>query len=55
MSLNFDYSKKMGGKCIMRFDDTNPVTEKQEYIDNILEVSFSFKNLSITKIYKFVV
>eukprot|EP01121_Diplochlamys_sp_Union-15-3_P000019 TRINITY_DN10014_c0_g1_i2.p1 TRINITY_DN10014_c0_g1~~TRINITY_DN10014_c0_g1_i2.p1 ORF type:complete len:557 (+),score=88.14 TRINITY_DN10014_c0_g1_i2:184-1671(+) len=27
----------MGGECIMRFDDTNPETEKQEYIDGILE------------------
>eukprot|EP01130_Rhizamoeba_saxonica_P013218 TRINITY_DN5610_c0_g1_i1.p1 TRINITY_DN5610_c0_g1~~TRINITY_DN5610_c0_g1_i1.p1 ORF type:complete len:771 (-),score=203.83 TRINITY_DN5610_c0_g1_i1:38-2350(-) len=37
MSLNFGYSKKLGGKCIMRFDDTNPENEKNEYIEHILE------------------
>jgi len=37
MSLNFGYPKKLGGICYMRFDDTNPETEKQEYIDGILE------------------
>ena len=25
-----------GGECILRFDDTNPAAEKQEYIDGIL-------------------
>eukprot|EP01120_Amphizonella_sp_Union-15-10_P016912 TRINITY_DN9190_c0_g1_i4.p1 TRINITY_DN9190_c0_g1~~TRINITY_DN9190_c0_g1_i4.p1 ORF type:complete len:778 (+),score=168.07 TRINITY_DN9190_c0_g1_i4:84-2417(+) len=37
MNLNFGYAKKMGGHCYMRFDDTNPETEKQEYIDAILK------------------
>jgi len=36
MNLNFGYAKKMGGECYMRFDDTNPVKEKTEYIDSIL-------------------
>jgi hypothetical protein len=26
-----------GGETIMRFDDTNPEAEKQEYIDSILK------------------
>eukprot|EP00461_Guttulinopsis_vulgaris_P002577 UN02578 len=34
---NFGVADKFGGHCIMRFDDTNPEAEEQEYIDNILE------------------
>jgi len=37
MNLNFGNAKKSGGICIMRFDDTNPATEEQEYIDSILD------------------
>ena len=37
MNLNFGYAKKNNGWCYMRFDDTNPETEKQNYIDSILE------------------
>ena len=37
MNLNFGYAKKNNGLCYMRFDDTNPETEKQIYIDSILE------------------
>ena len=33
--LNFELAKKYGGKCNLRFDDTNPLTEKQEYVDAI--------------------
>ena len=25
------------GNCILRFDDTNPDTEKQEYVNSIIE------------------
>ena len=35
--LNFGLKKEYGGKCNLRFDDTNPETEKQEYIDGIKE------------------
>lgn len=35
--LNFGYAKLHEGKCIIRFDDTNPKNEKQEYYDSILE------------------
>ncbi len=28
----------LGGECILRFDDTNPEAEKQEYIDHIQEI-----------------
>ncbi|EOD22392.1 hypothetical protein EMIHUDRAFT_240419 [Emiliania huxleyi CCMP1516] len=31
------YLKRTGGATVMRFDDTNPAAEKQEYIDSILD------------------
>ena len=37
MCLNFGLAEKYDGKCNLRFDDTNPLTEKIEYIDAILE------------------
>jgi len=33
--LNFGIAEEFGGKCNLRFDDTNPVKEEQEYIDAI--------------------
>ena len=33
--LNFGLAKDYGGACHLRFDDTNPVKEEQEYIDAI--------------------
>jgi len=33
--LNFALAAKYGGKCNLRFDDTNPIKEEQEYIDAI--------------------
>jgi len=35
--LNFGLAMKYGGKCNLRFDDTNPVTEDVEYVDSIKE------------------
>lgn len=35
--LDFGIAKKYGGKCNLRFDDTNPVKEEVEYIDSIKE------------------
>jgi glutaminyl-tRNA synthetase len=37
MMQNFGVADKFNGHCIMRFDDTNPEAEEQEYIDTILE------------------
>ena len=34
--LNFGLAKQFGGRCHMRFDDTNPEKEEQEYVDAIL-------------------
>ena len=33
--LNFTTAQKYGGKCNLRFDDTNPVKEDTEYVDSI--------------------
>ncbi len=33
--LNFSTAKKYGGKCNLRYDDTNPVKEDVEYINSI--------------------
>lgn len=33
--LNFGLAKEFGGHCNLRFDDTNPAKEEQEYIDAI--------------------
>jgi glutaminyl-tRNA synthetase len=33
--LNFGVADDFGGRCHLRFDDTNPVREEQEYIDAI--------------------
>ncbi len=33
--LNFGIAQEFGGRCHLRFDDTNPVKEEQEYIDSI--------------------
>ncbi len=34
--LNFGVAEEFGGRCHLRFDDTNPVKEEQEFIDAIL-------------------
>lgn len=35
--LNFGLAKQYGGKCNLRFDDTNPEKEDVEYVDSIQE------------------
>jgi glutaminyl-tRNA synthetase len=35
--LDFGMALKYGGKCNLRFDDTNPVKEEVEYVDSIKE------------------
>jgi glutaminyl-tRNA synthetase len=34
--LNFGLAKDFGGKCNLRFDDTNPSKEETEYVDSII-------------------
>ncbi|HEY4361542.1 MAG TPA: glutamine--tRNA ligase/YqeY domain fusion protein [Bryobacteraceae bacterium] len=35
--INFGLAKEFGGKCNLRFDDTNPSKEEVEYVDSIIE------------------
>jgi glutaminyl-tRNA synthetase len=35
--LNFGLAQKYSGRCNLRFDDTNPSKEDQEYVDSIME------------------
>jgi glutaminyl-tRNA synthetase len=35
--LNFGIAANFNGKCNLRFDDTNPEKEEQEYVDSIIE------------------
>jgi glutaminyl-tRNA synthetase len=35
--LNFGIAEEFGGRCNLRFDDTNPAREAQEFIDSIQE------------------
>lgn len=62
--LNFGLTKKYGGYTNLRFDDTNPVTEKTEYVDSqqadIRWLGFEWKNELYTsdyfdQLYKFAV
>ena len=38
MFVDFGMAEKYDGFCYLRFDDTNPEAEKQEYIDHIQEI-----------------
>ncbi|OJV53057.1 MAG: glutamine--tRNA ligase [Bacteroidetes bacterium 43-16] len=53
--LNFGLAKKYKGKCNLRFDDTNPVTEDTEYVDSIMNdvrwLGFEWDELHYTSDY----
>ncbi|RIL07551.1 MAG: glutamine--tRNA ligase [Proteobacteria bacterium] len=36
ITLNFGLAQEFGGRCNLRFDDTNPVAEEAEFVDAIL-------------------
>src|SRR4051812_43859325 len=36
INLNFGLAREFGGKCNLRFDDTNPSKEEVEYVDSII-------------------
>lgn len=40
--LNYLYSKKYGGKCLLRFEDTNPEKVKEEYVQAMKEDVFDY-------------
>ena len=37
ININFGFAAEFGGKCNLRFDDTNPSKEETEYVDSIIE------------------
>ncbi len=53
--LNFGLARDYGGACHMRFDDTNPVKEDQEYVDGIMDsvrwLGFDWKFGNETNLY----
>lgn len=62
--LNFEIAREYGGKCNLRFDDTNPVTEEEEYVASIKEdvqwLGYDWDNLCFassyfTKMYEYAV
>lgn len=53
--LNFGLALRYKGKCNLRFDDTNPVTEETEYVDSIMNdvqwLGFKWDELHYTSDY----
>ena len=47
--LNYGIAKKFGGVCNLRFDDTNPAKESQEFVDSIKDdvhwLGFDYENV----------
>ena len=37
IGINFGFATEFGGKCNLRFDDTNPSKEETEYVDSIIK------------------
>jgi len=37
ISIDFGMAQEFGGRCHLRFDDTNPTKESQEYVDAIID------------------
>ncbi|CAI7852889.1 unnamed protein product, partial [Closterium sp. NIES-53] len=38
MYVDFGLAKERDGNCYLRYDDTNPEAEEQEYIDHVLRL-----------------
>ena len=37
LCLNFEVAMEFGGRCHLRFDDTNPTKEEEQYVESIKE------------------
>ena len=55
LCVNFGLKQKYGGTCNLRYDDTNPVKEDQEYVDGIMDsvrwLGFDWKFGNETNLY----
>jgi glutaminyl-tRNA synthetase len=53
--LNFGLARDYGGACHLRFDDTNPEKEEQEYVDSIIGavkwLGFSWEHEGVSHLY----
>ena len=53
--LNFGLARDYGGACHLRFDDTNPEKEEQEYVDSIIAavhwLGFSWEHAGTSHLY----
>jgi len=53
--LNFGLARDFGGACHLRFDDTNPEKEEQEYVDSIIAavkwLGFGWEHAGATHLY----
>ncbi|MDP6529445.1 MAG: glutamine--tRNA ligase/YqeY domain fusion protein [Gemmatimonadota bacterium] len=34
--LNFGIAEEFGGRCVLRFDDTNPISEEEEFVESMV-------------------
>src|SRR3989344_2831123 len=48
--LNYMYAKKYEGKCIIRFEETNPDKSSQEYVDAMMEDVCNYLDIKADKI-----
>ena len=53
--LNFGLAKQFSGKCFLRFDDTNPLKEEEEYVNAIIDdvrwLGFSWEAITYSSDY----
>jgi glutamyl-tRNA synthetase len=48
--LNYLYAKKYKGKAVLRFEDTNPLASKQEYVDAMKKDVLEYLNIKPDKV-----
>ncbi|MDD5086666.1 MAG: glutamate--tRNA ligase [Candidatus Nanoarchaeia archaeon] len=48
--LNYLYAKKYKGKSVLRFEDTNPLASKQEYVDAMKKDVLEYLNIKPDKV-----
>ncbi len=47
--INYIYAKEYNGKCILRFDDTNPDKDEQEFVDAFKQGILNFLKINVSK------